>query len=670
MSNQVGPGSDKGRWPQVAASQESPDSATIKDSTTQAGPAEESEHLDRKRSRATAQGASHAPSNGEQKDPSQANVLGFAQRFVLHPGLWGTSGTALACVSQNIWIAAGFAALALYAAYNEARLGSPSLAKGKMSSPQGDTEDSRGFFTKLRNLCHNVSGSRGVAYTINAAYGASVAAGNLAAGQLSMACAFGLIAAGAAAVSLNLNRRRDGDLFQPRESFEFFNSIKASWDRLPAKAQSVITQPSLWYCTGVGFLCFDKVALTLQEAAPVIQGVTGIGAALMTYGAIGPVIGLLRGDKTADVRPLTIGGGLGFAVLGLGLGIQLGATVAGSFALWAVGNYLNAQRMLQSRKPSATAAHNAGTGGTTWNAVAANTYGHGPDGQVFHDSHVVELLERYLPKAQTILDLGCGTGCFAPNILSIAQSHMSTGIRFIYFWDPNSAMLEKCKEKARESLHPSITVQYEQAGVNDLERLHDGSVDVVLSSLVGCNLNKDTLYLQFKQINRCLKPGGVAIVTAPNSLDVVFTNGSGDKEATISGIQDRLNAIGDVQESKALEALREKFNGDQSILRASFIHEEGRVRLVQEGETIPAGASIYRLIPGLVVPNYAHTVDEYLAAAIQAGLTIKEQESGQTLTSAARALWNAQPGVAQLGREFERYPPFAVFVFQKLTGPV
>ena len=120
-----------------------------------------------------------------------------------------------------------------------------------------------------------------------------------------------------------------------------------------------------------------------------------------------------------------------------------------------------------------------------------------------------------------------------------------------------------------------------------------------------------------------------------------------------------------VAEADALAALRGKFNGYPRVLRATFIHEDNRIRLVDEGEEIAAGASVYRLIPGLVVPNYAHTAEEYRAAAERAGLSVEEANVSETLASAARNEWNLSKPDSQLGEEYEKKPPFAVFVFKK-----
>jgi SAM-dependent methyltransferase len=482
-----------------------------------------------------------------------------------------------------------------------------------------------------------------------------------------MGCSFALIAAGSTAVSYHLNRQRDGEVAQPRESFEFFKSIKAVWDRIPAKVQSAMVQPSLWYCLAVEGLYYERVAPILFNGRLVDQVSTGVAAGLMTYGAVGPIIDLLRGRKTPDPKSFIIGGVFGFAAMGAVVAPHLGAFAAGSFALWAAGNYLNARRMQALQNGTAKAAHNAETGGTTWNEAAAKSYGHGPDGQACHDSRVVELLQKYLPKAQTILDVGCGTGCFASDIVEIAKNTANGEKRFIYFWDPNQAMLSECQKKIPADIPKEIEVTVEPFGVKNLDRFLDGSVNVVLSSLVGCNLNNETLAEKFVRTERLLKPGGVAIVTAPNSLDVVFTNGSETKEAAIKRMNACLAEIGEVAEADALAALRGKFNGDPSVLRATFIYEYKRIRLVDEGKKIAAGAPVYRLIPGLVVPNYAHTAEEYREAAEAAGLIVETADTrlGATLSTEGRRLWNENFADRPLGEEYEKKPPFAVFVFKK-----
>ena len=126
-----------------------------------------------------------------------------------------------------------------------------------------------------------------------------------------------------------------------------------------------MAQPSLWYCSGVGALYFERMAGVLLNGTPVAQVATVGAAGLMAYGAVGPVVDLLQGKKVADSKPLMVGGVLGFLAMGAALAPHLGIVGAGSFALWAAGNYLNARRMQALQNGTAKTAHNPETGCTT-----------------------------------------------------------------------------------------------------------------------------------------------------------------------------------------------------------------------------------------------------------------------------------------------------------------
>jgi len=116
----------------------------------------------------------------------------------------------------------------------------------------------------------------------------------------------------------------------------------------------------------------------------------------------------------------------------------------------------------------------------------------------------LEMLEARVPPGSTILDIGCGTGHLAGELMR--RGYQAWGV------DLSSAMVEY----AREHYNP------EQFRVGDIERIPfpDNTFDGVMCLGVMEYLEKDEPAL--REMWRVLKPGGRAVITTPSIVCPFF----------------------------------------------------------------------------------------------------------------------------------------------------
>lgn len=104
---------------------------------------------------------------------------------------------------------------------------------------------------------------------------------------------------------------------------------------------------------------------------------------------------------------------------------------------------------------------------------------------------------RVLP-GQRVLDIGCGTGTFALQLLRHIPEANFTGI------DPDPKALARARRKAARA---RVSARFEQAYADALP-FDAASFDHVFSSLMFHHLNRETKQLALNEVRRVLKPGG------------------------------------------------------------------------------------------------------------------------------------------------------------------
>lgn len=110
----------------------------------------------------------------------------------------------------------------------------------------------------------------------------------------------------------------------------------------------------------------------------------------------------------------------------------------------------------------------------------------------------------------TVLDLGCGSGAFLPNLVNACKPSVLEAV------DPNEAMVVEALQRVKKQPLPVEKLDIRPAGIEDLEA---SKYDVVFCAQVLQNLTtipesameKRRHFLS--EIYRVLKPGGKAVIT-------------------------------------------------------------------------------------------------------------------------------------------------------------
>lgn len=277
--------------------------------------------------------------------------------------------------------------------------------------------------------------------------------------------------------------------------------------------------------------------------------------------------------------------------------------------------------------------------------------GHGPDGAVLLDPYFTKHI-RTLGTGKEMVDIGCGA---APWAIYAVKS----GALAVAGYDNSEQMLAQAQQalsaEARD-IAGRISLGF---GTAKEIPVADETFPVALSSNVGCALPSDdsnekakhgTLADHFVEMRRILRPEGFGIVTAPVSLETVFTS-RGDEDIKIAEFND---ALGHAKDS---EAVRQVVGSNSDILRATII-EDGTAFKIASPEEVWVGRKVLRKIPGLVVPNYVHTETEYEAAIADAGLEIIERDKHVLSDEHLSEDFD-------LGLQYRRRNPFAIYLVQK-----
>lgn len=291
--------------------------------------------------------------------------------------------------------------------------------------------------------------------------------------------------------------------------------------------------------------------------------------------------------------------------------------------------------------------------GTAWGTNTAAVYAsmrHGPDGALFLDPFFLPAVRSM--SGMKVIDVGCGAGPWAVE----AAKHGAE----VHALDINPAMVTLAVAAA-ESNGVRDQVHVSQGDAAEL-RFFDSSFDRALSINVGCNLPSGSFSKHFEELFRVLKPGGIAIVTAPAHLDVVFTDGERDQDSLQREIQSMLGAIGFTRDP---EFIRQQIGQLQGIYRATFYETSAGLDLLRPGGKLEPGAPIWRRIPGQGVANRYHDAEEYESAATAAGFILLGADRAVFANERERLDHNRQATSSSLGSEFLTHNAFLVLTLRK-----
>ena len=129
----------------------------------------------------------------------------------------------------------------------------------------------------------------------------------------------------------------------------------------------------------------------------------------------------------------------------------------------------------------------------------------------FHDELTWRLIKPYLPRDATAscADLGCGTGKWGLKLLKSGYA--------VLFLDNAAAMVEQARAKAEELGNRARKATFLAADIVDMPAVGSASLDLLLAMGDPLSICSDPQRAA-REMNRVLKPGGVAIATADNKL--------------------------------------------------------------------------------------------------------------------------------------------------------
>lgn len=299
------------------------------------------------------------------------------------------------------------------------------------------------------------------------------------------------------------------------------------------------------------------------------------------------------------------------------------------------------------------------TVGTEYGRQGAKAYvdsKHGPDGALFLDPPFVDMLCSGGAGAR-VLDAGCGGGTWT--IYAAQNGAEAYGI------DIQQDMVDIALQGVRdEGWEERAFIRQGSVAALPYE---DEFFDSAISICVGCNLPPEIFEGHFAEFQRTLKPEGRALVAAPTSLDVVFSNGSKSQQEIAQHIQEVLNAL---PVNPSPEAIRNGLIQLTEVLSATFYVDEktGRLTLVtpENRPSLKEGRPIWRKLPNVIVPNSYYPEAAYTRAFQQHGLSLEKEHKRRFKNEEERAQHNAEaPPKSSLGEEYVAHPPFVVFEVSK-----
>ncbi len=243
--------------------------------------------------------------------------------------------------------------------------------------------------------------------------------------------------------------------------------------------------------------------------------------------------------------------------------------------------------------------HNKGTGdfGGEQTTRLYQLKKHGVDGAILLDPHIRRvMLEDWAnhdapTERRRLADIGGGSGWL---------SVFAAGAGFeVSYSELNSSFVAQAEQAKSEN---NLDFDVAAADCRSLPYT-DGQFSFALSSNVGCALDADGLVEHVNEAARILQPGGQMLLTAPSSLEHVFTT-----EGASFGIQTQFEQS--LRGVKTIEDLRELVRRETRIHRATLFFEPGEndvdcVKLVLKN--LRDGTPVFRVISGsILVPNFFH----------------------------------------------------------------
>jgi SAM-dependent methyltransferase len=278
-------------------------------------------------------------------------------------------------------------------------------------------------------------------------------------------------------------------------------------------------------------------------------------------------------------------------------------------------------------------------------------FAHGSDMSCFLDPFIAKGLDKQ--NGKKVLDAGCGA---APWSIYAAQRGATVDAIDI---QPGMIVAAN-KAIVQANLADKVT-----AVVGDGTALpyQDNSFDHAISINVGCNLPKQIFAQHFQQLGKAINLGGTIDVAAPDSLDVVFTDGSSSEAVVGAHIAEVLKAL---PNNPTPAQIQEKLGALKEITSATFTIVENRLVLVTDQTKLVSGQNIWRKLAAVTIPNHYYSDADYMAAFKAANLTLAKVDRRVFATEMERTAFNLDKAVhPKLGSTYSKHAPFVVYHVEK-----
>lgn len=172
------------------------------------------------------------------------------------------------------------------------------------------------------------------------------------------------------------------------------------------------------------------------------------------------------------------------------------------------------------------------------------------------------------------------------------------------------------------------------------------------------------LAVHMKEIAMSLKANGTAVITAPASYGIVFTDSTCTVEKAFDEIYATLAKITTTSDAATIEKSLSGLNG---VTRATFVERNGTLALVTDERILVNGEKIWRKTPEGVEINAYHSEEEFLVAISNAGLTCEEIKRPCFFGEVKWKAYNAslKEGEKGLGVAYMDNHPFTLYVVCK-----
>ncbi|NGX36944.1 MAG: Ubiquinone/menaquinone biosynthesis C-methyltransferase UbiE [Chlamydiae bacterium] len=291
--------------------------------------------------------------------------------------------------------------------------------------------------------------------------------------------------------------------------------------------------------------------------------------------------------------------------------------------------------------------------GTEYGQKAAEAYAesnHGPDGALFLDPYFKPMLENL--HHSKVLDAGCGA---APWSIYAAKN----GGR-VYAIDVQDSMVQAAKKaiSAAKMVHKIALKKGDVGNLPYKSKFFDREISIC----VACNLPIESFYKHFFEFKRTLKDDGIAVVAAPSSLDIAFSDGSKTTDEISSHIDSVLRQLPNNPDPNLISERLLKLT---EVLSATFYIKNGRLVLLKNENEISNGQEIWRKLPKLAVPNRYYSQDYYLKCFKNLDFKVLNVDMPHFNTEEERLEYNRTLSESKLGPEYLAHAPFSIYRIQK-----